>query len=63
MNLNSQFKGPQGGFDRDRFFFGPYVKYGPGRYEIGYLGERSQRFDEDGGRYINAMMMMAFLNF
>ncbi|MCX6114345.1 MAG: DUF2490 domain-containing protein [Proteobacteria bacterium] len=63
VNLNSQFKGPQGGFDRDRFFFGPYVKYGPGRYEIGYLGERSQRFDEDGGRYINAMMMMAFLNF
>lgn len=63
VNLNSQYKGPTGGFDRDRFFFGPYVKYGPGRYEIGYLGEIAQRFDEDGGRYINAIMVMAFLNF
>jgi hypothetical protein len=63
VNLNSEYKGPKGGFDRDRFFFGPYFKQGPGRYEIGYLGEYAQRFDEDGGRYINALMVMAFLNF
>jgi len=63
VNLNSQYKGPLGGFDRDRFFFGPYVTYGPGRYEVGYLGEYAQRFDEDGGRYINAIMVAAILNF
>ncbi len=63
VNLNSQYKGPTGGFDRDRFFFGPYITQGPGRYEIGYLGEYAQRFDEDGGRYINAIMVIAFLNF
>jgi hypothetical protein len=63
VNLNSQYKGPLGGFDRDRFFFGPYFKKGPGRYEIGYLGEYAQRFDEDGGRYINAIMVAAILNF
>ena len=63
VTLNSQPNGPQGGFDRDRFFFGPYVKQGPGRYEIGYLGEYAQRFNQDGGRMINAIMVAAFLNF
>jgi hypothetical protein len=63
VNLNSEYKGPKGGFDRDRFFFGPYLKHGPARYEIGYVGEYAQRFDEDGGRYINAIMVMALLNF
>ncbi|MEY4667477.1 MAG: hypothetical protein RL518_176 [Pseudomonadota bacterium] len=63
VTLNSQHNGPKGGFDRDRFFFGPYFKQGPGRYEVGYLGEYAQKFDEDGGRYINAIMVMAFLNF
>jgi hypothetical protein len=29
---NGVAKGPVGGFDRDRFFFGPYLKSGPGRY-------------------------------
>jgi hypothetical protein len=63
VNLNSQHNGPKGGFDRDRFFLGPYFKQGPGRYEIGYVGEYAQKFDEDGGRYINAIMVMAFFNF
>jgi len=63
VTLNSQPNGPQGGFDRDRFFFGPYFKQGPGRYEIGYLGEYAQRFNQDGGRYINAIMVAAILNF
>ncbi len=63
VNLNSEYKGPKGGFDRERFFFGPYIKHGPGRYEFGYLGEYAQKFDEDGGRYINAVMVMALLNF
>ena len=63
VNLNSQQNGPKGGFDRDRFFFGPYFKQGPGRYEIGYVGEYAQKFDEDGGRYISAIMVMALLNF
>ncbi len=63
VNLNSEYKGPKGGFDRDRFFLGPYLKQGPARYEIGYLGEYAQKFDEDGGRYINALMVTALLNF
>lgn len=63
VTLNSQHNGPQGGFDRDRFFFGPYFKQGPGRYEIGYLGEYAQRFNQDGGRMINAIMVAAILNF
>ena len=63
VNLNSQHNGPKGGFDRARFFFGPYFKQGPGRYEIGYVGEYAQKFDEDGGRYISAIMVMALLNF
>ena len=63
VTLNSEYNGPQGGFDRDRFFFGPYFKQGPGRYEIGYVGEYAQRFNQDGGRMINAIMVAAILNF
>ena len=63
VNLNSERNGPKGGFDRDRFFFGPYFNQGPGRYEIGYVGEYAQKFDEDGGRYVSAIMVMAILNF
>ena len=63
VNLNSEHNGPKGGFDRDRFFFGPYFTSGPARYEVGYLGEYAQKFDEDGGRMINAIMMSAWFNF
>jgi len=59
---NGTHKGPIGGFDRDRFFFGPYLVSGPGRYEIGYLGEYARQFGKD-SRMINAIMLSAQYNF
>lgn len=59
---NGTKKGPIGGFDRDRFFFGPYVKSGPGRYEVGYLGEYARQFGND-SRMINALMLTANYSF
>lgn len=59
---NSVERGPRAGFDRDRFFFGPYVVAGKGRYEIGYLGEYGKRFGND-DRMINAIMVAANYNF
>lgn len=63
VNLNSVENGPTGGFDRDRFFVGPYITQGAGRYELGYVGEIAQRFDEDGGRMINGILVAAMWNF
>lgn len=59
---NGTHKGPVGGFDRDRFFFGPYLKSGPGRYEVGYLGEYARQFGND-SRMINALMVSANYSF
>lgn len=59
---NGTNKGPVGGFDRDRFFFGPYRKSGPGRYEIGYLGEYARQFGND-SRMINAVLVSANYSF
>jgi len=59
---NGTHKGPIGGFDRDRFFFGPYLVSGPGRYEIGYLGEYARQFGKD-SRMINAIMLSAQYTF
>jgi hypothetical protein len=59
---NSTHKGPKGGFDRDRFFAGPYIVSGPARYEVGYLGEYARRFG-DGSRMINALLVSANFNF
>lgn len=63
VNLNSEHNGPKGGFDRDRVFFGPYFKSGPARYEVGYVGEYAQKYDEDGGRMIDAIMVMSWFSF
>lgn len=62
VTFNSVDGGPRAGFDRDRFFFGPYITSGPGRYEIGYLGEYGKRFGES-DRMINALMVSANFNF
>jgi len=59
---NGTKRGPIGGFDRDRFFFGPYVKSGPGRYEVGYLGEYARQFGND-SRMINAILVSANYSF
>lgn len=59
---NSVDRGPRAGFDRDRFFFGPFLQSGPGRYEVGYLGEYGKRFGSD-DRMINALMVSAAFNF
>ncbi len=62
VTFNSVDRGPRAGFDRDRFFFGPYLQKGIGRYEIGYLGEYGKRFGND-DRMINALMVSAGFNF
>lgn len=59
---NSVHKGPRAGFDRNRFFFGPYIVAGKGRYEVGYLGEYGKRFGND-DRMINVIMVAANYNF
>lgn len=59
---NGTKNGPVGGFDRDRFFFGPYMKSGPGRYEVGYLGEYARQFGND-SRMINALLVVAQYSF
>jgi hypothetical protein len=59
---NGTTKGPVGGFDRDRFFFGPYLKAGSGRYEVGYLGEYARQFGND-SRMINALLVSAQYTF
>lgn len=43
-NWNDVDRGPRQGFDRDRFFLGPYWVVGKARYEAGYLGEYSENF-------------------
>lgn len=62
VTANGINKGPEGGFDRDRFFFGPLFRAGPGRYEIGYLGEYARQFGND-SRMINALLMSAQFSF
>jgi len=47
VNFNSVQDGPWSGYDRDRFFFGPYWKIDNVRYEFGYLGEHLKRFGND----------------
>jgi hypothetical protein len=59
---NGTRRGFRGRFDRDRFFFGPYLVSGPARYEIGYLGEYALQFGKD-SRMINAIMLSAQYNF
>ncbi len=53
--------GPQGGFDRYRFFFGPYLNSGPVRYEAGYLGEYARQFGND-SRMVDAILVSANIN-
>lgn len=62
VTLNGTENGPIGGFDRDRFFFGPYVEYGPARYEVGYVGEYARQFGND-SRMINAILVSANFSF
>lgn len=59
---NSTHRGPKGGFDRNRFFAGPYIVSGPARYEAGYLGEYARRFGSD-SRMINALLVSASFSF
>lgn len=47
FNLNQVENGPWTGYDRNRFFVGPYWQRGHGRYEVGYLGEHAKRFGTD----------------
>lgn len=62
VTYNSTDGGPQSGYDRDRFFFGPYWLVDKARYEVGYLGEHAKRFGSD-ERYISALMVSANFNF
>lgn len=62
VTLNSVERGPRAGFDRNRFFFGPFWGDSKARFEVGYLGEYGKRFGND-DRMINAVAVAAFLNF
>jgi hypothetical protein len=62
VNANGASRGPKGGFDRDRFFLGPYVTSGPGRYEIGYIGEYAAHFGAE-SRWIDAIGVNAMFTF
>lgn len=62
ITANGTNRGPEGGFDRNRFFFGPLFRAGPGRYEVGYLGEYARQFGSD-SRMINALLVSAQFSF
>lgn len=62
LNLDSVPGGPKAGFDRDRFFLGPYLTDGQIRYEVGYLFEYSNHFD-NGNRVINGVLTWIHMNF
>jgi hypothetical protein len=62
VNLNSVDQGPKAGFDRYRYFFGPFFEVGNARYELGYQGEFGKRFGDD-DRVINALSLSATFNF
>ena len=63
VGLNSVERGPRSGFDRDRFFFGPYVTLKPIRLELGYLGEYGKRYAIDTDRMLHAVALYAFIDF
>jgi hypothetical protein len=62
VNLNTVERGPRAGFDRDRFFVGPFFQVDNARYELGYLGEFGKRFGND-DRMINVLFVSANFNF
>lgn len=62
VTFNSVEGGPSAGYDRNRFFIGPYWVVENARYEVGYLGEHARSFGS-GERYINALMIFANFNF
>lgn len=61
-NANGGAKGPKGGFDRNRFFVGPYLTSGPVRYEVGYVGEYAAHFGVE-SRWIDAIALSALFTF
>ncbi len=61
INLNALDNGPWKGYDRNRIFFGPYWVIGPGRYEVGYLGEHLKRFGSD-ERWAHVLQLSASYN-
>jgi hypothetical protein len=46
------------GYDRNRFFLGPYLVQGKTRYEFGYLAEHAKRFGDE-QRLVNAVLLSA----
>lgn len=58
VNLNGAQPGPWAGYDRNRFFIGPYWIVDGDRYEVGYLGEHLKRFGSD-ERWANVVLLSA----
>ncbi len=63
VTYNSIDRGPVAGYDRTRYFFGPWLKHGPARYELGYLREDARRFTADEGRTIHSLALSIFVNY
>lgn len=61
-HLNSVRQGPISGYDRNRFFIGPFWNISGNRYELGYLGEHAQRFGAD-ERWVNAVLVSVVRSF
>lgn len=62
VTLNNTENGPWDGYDRSRFFLGPYWIVDNARYDVGYLGEHAKRFGDD-ERWVNAIAASVALNF
>jgi hypothetical protein len=62
FTMNSVTNGPWDGYDRNRFFFGPFWIVGSARYEFGYLGELTKRFGSD-ERWAHVILLVASFNF
>jgi hypothetical protein len=62
VNWNDVSSGPKSGFDRNRFFLGPYLQQRITRYELGYLGEYSKHY-RDGDRMIHGVLASIALKF
>ena len=62
INLNTVVGGAQSGYDRNRFFIGPYWVVGSAHYELGYLAEHLKRFGAE-ERWAHALVCAIMLQF
>lgn len=62
LNWNTVERGPRRGWDRDRFFVGPYFLIVEARVEVGYFSEYGNNFN-GGNRMINGVLTAVNFSF